>query len=69
MSRQKECAPTVESQGANGMQPPRMITRFCDSWGITPRTLLLDLAATPFVLAALYVMLLGICAIDGAIHA
>lgn len=68
MRSQKESAPTVESQRTNGIQPPRIIARFCESWGITPRTLLLDVAAAPLVLAGLYVLLLSMVAIDGVMR-
>ena len=68
MRSQKECAPTVESQGANGMQPPRIIARFCDSWGITPRMLLADVVLAAVAVAVLSAALLVTCALVGAVR-
>lgn len=68
MRSQKECAPTVQSQGANGTKPPRIIARFCESWGITPRTLFVDIALAPLIIAGLYALLMGMFAIDAVMH-
>lgn len=68
MSKAKENAPTVQSQRVNGHQPPRIIARICESWGATPRTLLADASAALLAIAALYVLVLGMCAIDGVMH-